>query len=264
MGLVRIAQLEERGDRNITSEVQQEDTTSSQTNLQSAAIEHRIAELEAAHEHLKGTKEEFASQFLAIRAQTSQMDQVSETRSRIEDLEWALEKHAARLREISQFGQTESKRTDESEYDEVLSLRQPSASGRCETMSKCHDLRQTRGQVEALEQTVVDQASSIMSMASRLAGDLSELETSGCTIRDRVGRLSARAECLKGELCEHEVDLTGLKNVCAALYSQKTALELDATSESSLALLATLAKRFPLCASGDCENSGGDFWEPVD
>lgn len=245
--------------RRIEDRARSSTKCASQLQGQLQALASRARELDEAQRRLAHLEAQTAVGL------SSKSDEMLDTRYRVEGLEWALKEQTAQLRAISsQLESSDLQQEKKLESAEVLDVQPPSINNKCEPEIMTPDLRDTRGRVKGLEQTMVNQASAIMSMASRLAGDLSELEASGCTIRDRVSQLSERTECLKGEMLEHEVDLSGLKNVCAALYSQRTALELDTANESSLALLANLAKRFPLCAGGGSENSCCSFWEPVD
>jgi len=218
-----------------------------------------------------------------IRSTTENAEQLKEQlvdlASRASELEEA-QKRFLQFEEQTSIGSSRlSKLEDESR--ELLESKQRLATELSSLKdTRTSEQRDTRGKVESLEQIMAEQASQISLLTARLVGDLSQLEASGCTIRDRVGKLALRAESLKGEFLEHEVDLSGLQNVCAALYSQEAALELDAlpyaANESSLALLADLARRFPLCAGRGAADkdaapavsmltaSDTSWWEPVD
>lgn len=148
------------------------------------------------------------------------------------------------------------------------------------------ELMETKEKVESLERIMVDHASQILALSSQLAGELTRAKDAEPALKDRAGNLVLRAAFLRDELSEQELDLSHLRNVCAALFSERTALELASLSEtadaSSLALLADLVRRFPLSAgtAGEgsilchCSQTGseisklklseGTWWEAVD
>lgn len=238
---------------------------------------------------IEGLEKSLADQALQISVLSSQLAdsqpiRASSTANDAEHVEAEMERRVRQL----EMSHKELEQSEARVADELLQLQDQTSR----VVGKASELTETRGKVDGLEVVVADQAAQIMTLSSRLAGDLAKLEASGCVIRDRMGQLAGRAKALGDELSEHELDLSGLKNVCAALYSEKASLELDAlphaADDSSLALLADLVRRFPLAAgtsgagsegilrqrargSEDSASlapklklSEGSWWEPVD
>jgi len=211
LALSRLVRLES-DDNTLANQMQEVDNAKQETDVRSSEIERRIIELEAAHQDLKGSKDKVACELLLLKAQASDIAsrtcELTETRGMVEDLESVVADQRTQIRALSsQLGSPEEEWTaskhaqqkDETErrikeleaaHQELKSSKEIIAGelsllkdNTSEMASRTSELRDTRGKVESLEQSMADQAAQIMSLTSKLVGDLSQLVLTRMPIR---------------------------------------------------------------------------------